>query len=234
MSAEGTPSARVLSIQAGPPREHDAGEAVADGHARRWRTGFFKESVAGPIHLLRDNLEGDGQADLRVHGGPDKAVLVYSADHHAAWRAELGVPEVPPAAFGENFTVSGVTEALTCIGDVWTLSEARVQVSQPRGPCWKLARRWGREDLPARVLATGRTGWYLRVLEEGMVEPGPFVLRERPWPEWTIARVNEVAYAKGAARDRGAERRLAACPLLAEGWRAWLERRARGGADEVD
>ncbi len=219
-------NARVVSIQVGLPRTYDTGDTTGGGPSE-WRTGFFKEPVAGPVWLRRDNLEGDGQADLQVHGGPDKAVLVYSADHYEAWRAELGVAEVPPGAFGENLTVTGCTEADVCIGDLWTLGKGRVQVSQPRGPCWKLARRWKHEDLPARVVETGRTGWYLRVIEEARVEPGPFRLGERPWPEWTIARVNAVIYPAVRERDPEEERRLAACPLLADNWRRWLERRSR-------
>src|SRR5690606_18685860 len=107
---------------------------------RPWTTGFFKEPTLGPVWLGRTNLEGDGQADLVHHGGPDKAVLAYSADHYAAWREVLNNPALPFGAFGENFTIEGLKEADVCIGDTWKVGdEATIQLSQPRQPCWKLA-----------------------------------------------------------------------------------------------
>jgi MOSC domain-containing protein YiiM len=186
-----------------------------------WTTGFHKSPVEGPIRLGPTNLAGDGQADLRVHGGPDRAVLGYSAGHYPRWNRELQRDDLTGGAFGENLTVEGLAEEDVCIGDAFEVGETQVQVSQPRGPCWKLARRWRLPDLPARVLRTGRTGWYFRVLREGLLEAGQRVaLVERPFPEWTIARVNEVAY---QTRDPQAAARLAGCPLLSPGWRDRFE-----------
>jgi len=158
-----------------------------------------------------------------VHGGPEKAVCVYSAEHRDAWREETGL-DLPPGAFGENFTVSGQDETNVAVGDVFAVGGAVVEVSQPRGPCWKLARRWARPDLPKRVLATRRTGWYLRVLEEGPVAAGDeLLLRERRAPEWTIARVVAVKYfADEASPDFAA---LAACASLPRPFRAALRQR---------
>jgi MOSC domain-containing protein YiiM len=154
--------------------------------------------------LRTANLDGDEQADLRVHGGPGKAVCVYSADHYPAWRQELGLASMEPGAFGENFTVSGHTESDVCIGDIYRIHEAIVVVSQPRTPCWKLARRWNVPDLPRRFLRSGRTGWYLRVAQEGHVQrDAVFELLARPYPKWTIAHVNEVTYRVGAAVTSG-------------------------------
>lgn len=218
---------RIVSIQVGLPRSLGTEGAKSTGKGR-WTTGFFKEPVAGPVHLGMRNIEGDGQADLNVHGGPDKAVLAYSADHYPAWRLELGLSPFPFGAFGENLTVSGASEENVCIGDVLAQGAARVRVSQPRTPCWKLARRWGRKDLPDRVVATGRSGWYFRVLEEGMIAPGPLTLLDRPCPEWTVSRVSQFLYANEGERDREAERALAACPCLADGLRLWFARRASG------
>ncbi|HEX8904255.1 MAG TPA: MOSC domain-containing protein, partial [Longimicrobiaceae bacterium] len=114
----------------------------------------------------------------------------------------------------ENFTVEGLDEATVCIGDVYAVGEARVQVSQPRIPCWKIARRWGIRDLSARVQRTRRTGWYLRVLDEGEVAPGDAItLLERPHPEWTIARANAAIYTR--PRDADEILALAAVPALA-------------------
>jgi MOSC domain-containing protein YiiM len=209
-------SGTLLSIQVGLPARRGT-EGATDPAEAPWSSAIFKAAVTGPVYLGPMNLAGDGQADLAVHGGHDKAVLAYSADHYPAWRTELRLPEMGPGAFGENFTVGGVDEEAVCIGDSVTVGEALVQVSQPRAPCWKLARRWKRPDLPKRVVETGRTGWYLRVLRPGLVESGqPIVLVERPYPHFTIARVNHAAY-EAADRDLAAE--LAACPLLSHGWR---------------
>src|SRR5262245_26402280 len=168
------------------------------------------------------NLVGDGQADLVNHGGPDKAVLAYSADHYPAWRAELCLAEMTFGAFGENLTLANLTEADVCIGDVWRVGEVLLAVSQPRQPCWKLARRWKVKDLPARVVESGRSGWYFRVVREGDLEAGCAVeLVERPSPTWTVARANRVMY-----QDRHESTVLAAVSGLSQSWREGLTRRA--------
>jgi MOSC domain-containing protein YiiM len=223
------PTEAVLaSIQVGLPRT--LGEEHAnDPMDRCWTTAFFKEPVSGPVALSRTQLEGDGQADVVHHGGPEKAVLAYSADHYPAWRQELSLPDLPSGAFGENFTINGLTEADVCIGDTWQIGpEVLVQVSQPRQPCWKLARRWRIKDLALLVQQSGRTGWYLRVLQPGTVEAGmTLVLRERPYPQWTVARANEVMHVHRHDLDLAAE--LAAIPLLAGSWQDTLRRRAQEG-----
>ena len=211
---------RLVSIQVGLPAVH--GEPAAeDPRDRPWRTGFYKSPVVGAVWLGRTNLAGDGQAALGPHGGPDKAVLAYAASHYSAWRAELELPDLNYGAFAENFTVASLAEDRVCIGDVFAIGQTRVQVSQPRAPCWKIARRWRIPDLTRRVEATGRTGWYLRVLEEGYVEAGqPVELLARPHPEWTVAR------AAAVARDREAHSEPAAClaalPELSAAWRTAL------------
>ncbi len=239
--------ARVLSVQVGLPRT--LGRAGADDPMDRpWTTGYYKAPVAGPVWVGRTNLAGDGQADLVHHGGPDKAVLAYAAAHYPDWRAELADalarlgpeigpevrPEVAPEAlpfggFGETLTVERWTEADVCIGDVHALGGALLQVAQPRGPCWKIARRWRVRDLPARVQRTGRTGWYYRVLREGHVEAGQELrLLDRPHPEWTAAVVNAVRYERkeDTPEDRAITLALAACPALAASLRETLTRRA--------
>jgi MOSC domain-containing protein YiiM len=217
------PEPGLLALHAGKPRSLPA---VGPGKFERgWTTGIFKEPVVEPRWLGRTNLAGDGQADLRVHGGPDKAVLAYPAVHYSAWREELGLQEFGPGAFGENFTITVLGEWTVALGDTFALGNAVVQVSQPRGPCWKLARRWARPDLPARVLKSGRTGWYLRVIEEGTVAPeAVFRLLDRPAPDWTIDRVNRVSYGKDVPRSE--LRALAGCEWLAQGWRSWAAERA--------
>jgi MOSC domain-containing protein YiiM len=213
----------LKSIQVGRPRV--MGEADADDPQRRlWESAIFKEPVAGPVWLGRTNLAGDRQADLSVHGGPDKAVNVYASEHYALWEEELQLGPMSLGAFGENFTTGGLIENAACIGDVFAVGEATVQISQPRQPCWKLARRWGVKDLAVRVQETGRTGWYFRVLREGHVEAGqPMALVERPHPEWTIAAANEVMYR--GRHDAAANAALAECAALSESWRGSLLRR---------
>lgn len=217
----------VGSIQVGRPR--DAGqEGAADPMDRPWRSGIWKEPVSGALWCGRTNLAGDGQADLRVHGGPDKAVLAYSAAHYPGWRAELALPAMGAGGFGENLTIVGLTERDVCIGDVVAVGGAVLQLSQPRGPCWKLGRRWRVPELPLLTQRSGRTGWYYRVLAEGEMAAGERVtLMERPHPEWTVARANQVMYE--GQHDGPATLALAALPPLSASWRRTLERRGLHG-----
>jgi MOSC domain-containing protein YiiM len=201
---------RIASVQVGRPQR--VGEI---------RTGFGKRPVAGPVRVGRENLDGDGQADRRYHGGPDMAALAYCADHYPAWRAELVWPELPLGGFGENLSVEGVSEETACIGDVWRAGTALLQISSPRNPCQKISRFWGRPDLLRRVIQSGRSGWYLRVLEEGELQAGAEIaLLERPHPQWSIARSSQVAMARGA--DRAAAMELAGVAGLSDRWKAWL------------
>ena len=226
----------VRSVQVGLPRTLGVAGA-ADPLHREWTTGFFKEPVAGPVAVGVEGLAGDGQADRRVHGGPDKAVLAYAAAHYPAWRAELRLPALPFGGFGENLTVDGFDETTACLGDVVRAGTALLELAQPRGPCWKIGRRWGRRDLPALVQRTGRTGWYYRVLEAGTVAAGaPMALVARPYPQWDVATLNRVVYARGPARAALADVaiELAACPALPAGWGGWLHARASGEEPDPD
>jgi MOSC domain-containing protein YiiM len=213
----------LVSIQIGMPQTRGV-EGATDPMDRPWTSGFVKEPVHGPVRVGREHLDGDGQADLRVHGGVDKAILAYSAEHYPAWRDELGMCDLPHGAFGENFTISGADERTVCLGDVWQVGGVRLEVSQPRQPCWKLARRWRRPDLPQRVLETGRSGWYFRVLSAGHVAAGQTVtLLERPWPRWTIEHATEVMLHR--PNDLAAMLELAAVTALPESWRVGLMRK---------
>lgn len=183
------------------------------------RTGYGKRPVAGAVRVFRLNLEGDGQADRRYHGGPDMAVLAYSADHYAAWRDELSWPGLPLGGFGENLSVSGATETDVCIGDVWRAGSAVLQVASPRKPCHKIADFWERPGLLDLVVRAGRTGWYLRVLEEGSLCAGEAVqVAARPHPQWTIRRAFQAAQERRGAMALA----LAEVPALSERWRIWL------------
>ena len=154
--------------------------------------GAKKPAPRAMLHL--GGFEGDGQADRQNHGGPDKAVCVYPFDHYAHWERMLG-RELAPGAMSENLTVSGIRESEVCVGDVFRAGGATVQVCQPRVPCDKLARKNGERLLPKWLSEIGYTGFYTRVLEEGVVEAGsPFELVERHPDGITIADVNDVIY----------------------------------------
>jgi len=213
----------LASIQIGQPRQLGQ-EDAADPADRPWTTAYLKEAVDGPLWLSRAGLIGDRPADLRHHGGPDQAVLAYAAAHYDLWRAELRRPDLPYGAFAENFTIAGLDEDHVCIGDVYAIGDAIVQVTQPRQPCGKISRALRIAGLTERTEATGRTGWYLRVLQEGEVAAGMAITRqERPYPQWTIARAT--AALRQASIDVATARELAACPLLGTRWRQALEKK---------
>lgn len=218
---------QLLSLQVGMPQTIGRADA-SDPMDRTWTTGFFKVPVSGSVWLWSDHLEGDGQADLQNHGGPEKAVNVYPAEHYGHWKQNLCLPDLPLGAFGENFTTRGLSEGDVCIGDVFEIGGALVQISQPRQPCWKLARRWRVKDLALRVQRSGRTGWYFRVLREGHVRSGTdLTLVERPCPEWTVAAANAVMHEH--LHDTEVVRALAACQSLALRWRDTLIKRVTTG-----
>ncbi|QRP46987.1 MOSC domain-containing protein [Amycolatopsis sp. FDAARGOS 1241] len=162
------------------------------------RSAIVKGRVAEPeLELTRLNLDGDEQADLKVHGGVDKAVYAYPAQHYPAWTAE-GF-DVELGAFGENLAVAGADESEVRIGDVWEWGDARLQVSQPRQPCFKLAMRTGRKDVVPTVIDSGRCGWYLRVLEPGRVPTaGALRVVESDPAAPTVEEVHLIAFANFA------------------------------------
>jgi MOSC domain-containing protein YiiM len=204
---------KLVSVQVGRPR---IVPPTGDGQPwdRPWKTAFWKEPVEGPVRVGLLQVEGDGQAAADIHGGADQAVLCYSADHYRLWRRELELPEMSPGGFGENLTIAGQDERSVCIGDVYEVGEALVQVSKPRGPCFKISWRWRRLDLLRRVEATGRHGWYVRVLREGLVEAGqPLRLEDRPHPEWTVGAAGEVIRLRKQRPELAAQ--LARCEALA-------------------
>lgn len=219
-------TAILESIQVSLPRDIGS-EAAIDPMDQLWHSGFYKQPVSGPVRIGSLTVAGDGQADLSVHGGPDRPILAYCADHYESWRQELGLGEMPHGGFGENFTLRGMDEGIVCLGDVYSIGKVRVQVSQPRQPCWKLARRWRNKELPSLVIKHNRGGWYLRVLQEGVVEAGLAVkLLEQPYPKWTIARANHAMY--HGQSDPEASRELAESPVLSADWREYFAKRLEG------
>lgn len=220
----------VTALHIGPAREiKPAG--TGEWWDKDWQTGFYKEPQAAPCWLGYGGFRGDEQADRRHHGGVDKAVCVYPVEHYAYWRRVLSLADLPHGAFGENLTVAGLVEEAVCIGDVFSLGGggALVQVSQPRQPCWKLARRWRVKDLTSQAEQTGFTGFYFRVIHHGQVSAGDaLVLQQRPFPQWTIARCNEIMHHQ--KRDAESALALAGCPLLSASWKDSLWARAQSGA----
>jgi MOSC domain-containing protein YiiM len=212
----------LVSIQIGTPRTVGQPHST-DPMTRAFTSAIWKAPVTGPVKVGRLGLEGDRVANTRVHGGPEQALLMYAASHYPLWEAELGRDGLTPGAFGENLTVSTLTEESVCIGDVLDIGEVRLQVSQPRQPCATLARRHQVGDMIKLVQRNGRSGWYLRVLREGELAAGdPIVLVNRPHPVWTVRRAARVALDRKAHPEEA--RALAACEALSPGWRDWLVR----------
>ncbi|GAC1645712.1 MAG: MOSC domain-containing protein [Acidobacteriaceae bacterium] len=217
----------LLSIQTGRPKTYGKAHA-ADPHDRTWRTAIFKEPVLGEVWLGEESLDGDAVENRDVHGGPDNAVLCYAAEHYSLWQKEWGTDEaLPYGGFGENFTISGLDEQTVCVGDVYAIGDVRIEVSGARAPCSKLERRWRRFDLIKRVLETGRSGWYARVLQTGFVRSGVEVdLLDRPQPSWNIARVLRVSSSRQSSREAREEAiELLSVPKLAARPRRWLRQR---------
>ena len=222
-----------MKLQIESPHMESARIDVAIGHLlrgaiaplgdERLPSGIAKTPHIGPLWLGLEGLAGDEQADRVHHGGPDKALHHYPFEHYAAWRDELATAQnggegFELGGFGENLSTLGLTENETCIGDVFSLGEAQVQISQGRSPCRKLNLRFGVPDMVSRVHSTGRTGWYYRVLQAGYIHAGDaLILQERPCPGWHISRVQQTLFSDRI--DRSALMTLAALPQIASNWR---------------
>lgn len=206
-------------------------KSICSGVARPFRGGeqsaIGKAPVPGPVRIERLGLAGDQQADLRVHGGPDKAIHHYPYDHYAFWRSAIGHHPLldSTGAFGENISTTGLTEDMVCIGDRWRMGTALVEVAQGRQPCWKLDHRFDGAHVNAAMVKARNPGWYYRVLEEGTASAGDgMVLEERPWPAWSVARVFGLLIAGDHKADREGLEALGAVAPLAD---AWQRRRAK-------
>ncbi|MGH8383779.1 MOSC domain-containing protein [Pseudomonas sp.] len=188
-------------------------------------SAIAKQPRSGELAVTELGLTGDEQGDLRVHGGKDKAIHHYPREHYALWSAELGEHPLlqAPGAFGENLSTYGWTEQTVCLGDRLRVGTALLEISQGRMPCWKLNDRFGVKDMSLRVQQSGRTGWYYRVLEEGVLAAGAsFELLARPHPQWSVARLSAVLFDKRV--DAEVIRQCLELPLVAS-WRRTLERR---------
>ncbi|MGY0694630.1 MOSC domain-containing protein [Virgibacillus sp. FSP13] len=206
---------------------------ATDRMERPWESGIFKNSVTSNVWLGKAGLMGDQVGDTKNHGGPEKALFAYPTVHYDYWRQELDLETIGIGAMGENLAVDYAEENSVCIGDTYELGDAVIQVSQPRQPCWKPARRFRIMDFALRIQKSGRTGWYFRVLKEGYIqEKSELHLVERPYPQWTITKCNEVMHVH--KKDLKLAGELAACPFLGENWKRTLHKRLSGHVSSVE
>jgi MOSC domain-containing protein YiiM len=207
---------RVLSVSVGQPREVVADDRVV-------RTSIFKSPVAGRVSIRNNNLAGDAQSDLSVHGGLAKAVYAYPHEHYAFWGAQLPDVDLKPGHFGENLTIEGLLEADVHVGDRLKIGSAELVVSQPRLPCYKLGIRFGRADMVKRFLDSRRTGFYMAVGMEGDVGAGDTIeILDRHPAAVSIPELLRMYLKEGTAPDR--LRQVLAIPALSEAWRSELQK----------
>ena len=222
--------AKLVSIQVGLPQSLPA-EPQSPLASKPWVTGFHKSPVENEVTVGASGIAGDGQADLKNHGGPDKAICVYPSEHFCDWAAYLNISTFPAGGFGENLTVAGLLETDVCIGDTYRIGELLVQVSQPRQPCWKLARRWNCKALTPEVQRTGKTGWYFRVLQPGKISAGMEIQsvekskRHDADSGWPIQMANQIIYDPNA--DASLVKALASFEPLSESWKSQLSQKLR-------
>lgn len=205
--------AKVISLNVGLPRTVNfLGQSVT--------TGIFKESVTGRIKLRRLNLNGDKQADLTVHGGPDKAVYAYPAEHYDYWKKRLPNMKLPWGMFGENLTTQGLFEDQVNIGDVFRVGSGELVATQPRMPCYKLGVKFGRMDIIRQFMESKLTGIYFRVLKEGDIGSGDEIkLISRDENNVTVKDIVQLVSSEG---DMATIRRAVHITALPEAWRQEL------------
>ena len=207
----------IISVNVGLPRE-------VNWKGKRVSTGIFKKPVAARVVARRLNLDGDRQADLTVHGGEEKAVYVYPAEHYDYWRQELPNTALPWGVFGENLTTSGLLEDAVNVGDQFRVGAALLQATQPRLPCYKLGLKFGREDMVRRFLTGGRYGWYLAVVEEGEIGAGDPIERVHRDPHnLTVADIARLYLHE--RHNRAMMQRASEHEGLPAGWRAYFQER---------
>ena len=208
---------KIVSVNVGLPREVEwRGEMV--------RTSIFKAPVPGRVRVTELNVEGDGQSDLSVHGGVDKAVYAYPSEHYAYWRKELPQMDFPWGAFGENLTTEGLLEDQVHIGDRFRVGSVELAVTQPRMPCFKLGIRFNRPQMVKQFLRSGRTGFYFAVIREGEVGAGDALERvAEDASRVSVADVVALYAADGGNREL--LRRASELRALPESWREYFRER---------
>jgi len=208
---------KLLSINVGRPRE-------VEWRGKLVLTSIFKQPVSGRVRVTGLNVQGDGQSDLSVHGGAEKAVYAYPSEHYAFWRNEMPDMEIPWGAFGENLTTEGLLEDKVHIGDRFRAGSAEFIVTQPRMPCFKLGIRFNRPDMVKRFLRSGRVGFYLAVVQEGDIGAGDSIdLVAEDESRVTVADVVDLYQAD--ATNQELLRRASELPALPESWRQYFRER---------
>jgi len=211
---------KLISVNVGLPRE-------VTWHNRTVSTGIFKDPVDQRVALRKLHLDGDRQADLAVHGGEDKAVYCYPLTHYEYWKRELPGKPLPMGVFGENFTLDEFLENATHLGDRFTVGSAEVIVTQPRLPCYKLGIRFDSDDMVKRFLASGRTGFYLKVVCEGEVGAGDEMTRTSEDPiSVSVAEITRLYVTKRFSPEdvRSLEQALRV-KALPESWKVYFRQR---------
>src|SRR6185369_1670258 len=207
--------AQLLSVNVGLPRENE-------WKGRNVRTAVWKDPVRGRRKVGRLNIDGDGQGDLQGHGGEHRAVLVYQIDSYRYWERELGRKDLVFGQFGENFTVDGLPDDEVCIGDRYRIGSALLEVTQPRVTCYRVGIRMDEPRMASLLVAHGRPGFYLRVIEEGEVQAGDDIVRTATGTEaMTVAAVNALLYLAGR-HDPEQLRRALRISALSPGWQGSL------------
>ena len=211
---------KIVSLNVGLPRD-------VIWHGRTVTTGIFKEPVAGRVALRTLNLDGDGQADLTVHGGEYKAVYCYPVAHYEYWKRELRGRELAMGMFGENFTIDGLSEDSAHLGDRFSVGSAEVVVTQPRLPCYKLGVRFQSDDMVRRFLASGRTGFYLAVTREGEIGAGDEIkVISRDENAVPVSEITRLYIAKRYGEDDVKSlRRALRVSALPESWKGYFRER---------
>ena len=210
---------KILSINVSLPKE-------IDFEGQKVTTGIFKEPIEGRIMLRTLNLDGDKQADLTVHGGPDKAVYAYPIEHYEFWRKVYPDMEMPNGMFGENFTIEGLMESEVSVGDAFEIGSSKVIATQPRMPCYKLGVKFGRMDVLKKFLASGRSGIYFKVLEEGEVGAGDSIIQIKN--DTNRVGISDIVRLYASDReDIKTMRRAVKVEALPEGWRDYFYEQIR-------
>jgi MOSC domain-containing protein YiiM len=210
---------KILSVNVSYPKEVEfEGQMVT--------TGIFKEPIEGRVKLRTLNLDGDKQADLTVHGGPDKAVYAYPSEHYEFWHKVYPNMEMPNGMFGENFTTEGLIESEVNVGDVFSMGSAKVIATQPRMPCYKLGVKFGRMDVLKKFLASSRSGIYFKVLEEGEVGPGDLIVKIKS--DTNRVGISDIVRLYASDReDTKTMRRAVKVKALPEGWKDYFYEQIR-------
>jgi MOSC domain-containing protein YiiM len=216
---------RIVSLNVGMPQE-------LRWHGHTVETGIFKEPVAGRVALRKLNLDGDGQADLTVHGGEHKAVYCYAVEHYEYWKKQLG-RDLPMGMFGENFTTEGLLEKDAHLGDLYRVGSAEVVVTQPRLPCYKLGVRFAADEMVKRFMASGLTGFYLAVRREGEVGAGDEIVRiSRDANAVAVTEITRLYVTKRfGPDDLDSLRRIMEIESVPEDWKGYFRERIGKAGD---